>query len=89
MKTSLEIKLKDEKEPTIWARFVEWLNGHNQNPFRPVQQVPKTGTNTEILLSQTQRLKLKDAVESPGERTSETTLIRRAESSQDSASLII
>ena|SRR6266478_4550434 len=89
MKKSLEIKLKDEKEPTIWTRFVEWLHGDAHNPFRPVQQVPKTGTNTEILLSQTQRLKLKDAVESPGERTSETTLIRRADSSQDNASLII
>ena len=89
MKNSLEIKLKDEKEPTIWARFVDWLNGQDQNPFRPVQQVPKTGTNTEILLSQTQRLKLRDAVDSPGERSSETSMIRRADSSQDSASLII
>ena len=34
MKNSFEIKLKDEKDPTIWARFVQWLNGHDQNPFR-------------------------------------------------------
>jgi len=72
----------------MWERLMDWLGGGDKNPFRPVQQVPKTGTNTEILLSQTQRLELKAAVESPAERPSETTLIRRADAGQDSSLII-
>jgi hypothetical protein len=81
MKNPFEIKLKVEEDPTLWERFVQWLNGGKSDGVG--QQVPKVGTNTEILLSQTQKLKLKEAVESPGERTSETTLIRRSDSGQD------
>jgi hypothetical protein len=38
------------------------------------------GTNTEILLSQTQQKNLKAAVESPRLRTSDTDTVRRADS---------
>ncbi len=89
MKHSLEIRLKEEKEPTIWGRFLQWLNGHESQPRRSVLQVPKTGTNTEILLSQTQRIKLKDAVESPGERPSDTGFARKSDAAQESSNLII
>lgn len=89
MKDSLEIRLKNEKEPTVWERFVQWLKGNEGRSLQGVQQVPKTGTNTEILLSQTQKLQLKDAVESPGERTSDTTFLKRADAGQDGSHLII
>jgi hypothetical protein len=52
-------------------------------------QVPKTGTNTEILLSQTQKIKLKDAVESPGAPSSETSFAVKADSNADQSSLFI
>ena len=88
MKESLEIKLIETNEPTFWERIMQWLNADDSQPRRPGQQVPKTGTNTEILLSQTQKMRLKDAVESPGERPSETGFLRRSES-QDNSHLII
>ena len=89
MKNPFEIKLKDEKEPTIWDRFVQWLNGDKGQPRRTVLQVPKTGTNTEILLSQTQRIKLKDAVESPGQPSSDTSFARKTEPGQENSPLFI
>ncbi len=89
MNDSLEIKLKDEKEPTLWERFVQWLDGDKAQADRPGVQVPKIGTNTEILLSQTQKLKLKDAVEGSGERLSDTSFARKEDSQQDSSNLFI
>jgi hypothetical protein len=89
MNNSLEIKLKEEKEPTIWERFVQWLDGDEAQPGRPVMQVPKIGTNTEILLSQTQKIKLTNAFEAPDERTSETSFARKEETEQDSSQLFI
>jgi len=81
MKYSFEIKLKEQKEPTLWERFTSWLNGEAGEQIRPVGQLPQNGTNTEILLSQSQAKRLKAAVEAPLlERTSDTTSIRRADS---------
>jgi len=77
MKESLEIRLKDEKDPTLWERLMQWLGGGQGHASRPLQQVPKIGTHTEILLYQTQKIKLKDAVESPGERPSDTGFTRK------------
>jgi hypothetical protein len=89
MKNIAEIHLKEEKEPTIWERFVYWLNGDASQLKRPVQQVPKTGTHTDILLSQSQKVELKQAVDSPlQERTSDTSLLRRADTGQDSQLII-
>ena len=88
MSYSLEIKLKEPKEPSMWRRFVQWLEGEESLASQLGQQVPKTGTNTEILLSQTQALQLKDAVASPGERTSDTSFVRR-DSSPENLQLII
>ena len=81
MKNSLEIRLKEQKEPTIWERLVQWLHGKAN---APVPQLPKTGTHTDILLSQSQKLQLKQAVESPIERSSDSTFYRKSESGQDS-----
>jgi len=81
MKYSSEIKLKEQKEPTLWERFTSWLNGGASEETRPAGQLPQIGTNTEILLSQSQAKHLKAAVESPLlERTSDTTSVRRADS---------
>jgi len=89
MKHSLEIKLKEEKAQTFWERLVAWLREDAHSASQSVQQVPKTGTNTDILLSQAEKLKLKAAVESPLlERTSDSTMIRRENASQE-GSLII
>jgi len=86
MSNPFEIKLKEEKEPTLWLRLLQWLKGGSR---LPVQQVPKTGTNTDILLSKTQRMELKQAVESPLERSSDTTtLIRRSDAGSDSQLII-
>jgi len=82
MSNYLEIKLKEDKDPTIWQRLRRWLNGGKDQPLQLGQQVPKTGTNTEILLSHTQQVELKTAVETPLlERTSDTTnFVRKSES---------
>ena len=58
------------------------FDGQKDQPVQLGQQVPKTGTNTEILLSHTQQVQLKTAVESPLlERTTDTTnFVRKAES---------
>ena len=81
MKYSSEIKLKVQKEPTLWERFTSWLNGEAGDKTRPAGQLPQIGTNTEILLSQSQAKRLKAAVETPLlERTSDTTSARRADS---------
>jgi len=87
MNDSLEIRLKAEKEPTLWQRLIQWLHGGANRTGQSVQQVPKTGTNTEILLSSTQKIQLTEAVEAPGERTSDTSFIRRSES-QDNQLII-
>lgn len=89
MNNSLEIKLKEVKTPTLWERFVGWLNGDEEQPRHLAAQVPKTGTNTEILLSQTQKLKLQKAFESPGERSFDTGFARRSESTEDSSSIFL
>ncbi len=91
MNNSLEIKLKEDKDPTIWQRFLQWLDGGKDQPLRLGQQVPKTGTNTEILLSQTQKVQLISAVESPLlERTSDTTsFVRRTEPGREGPDLFI
>jgi len=81
MKYSSEIKLKEQKEPTLWERVMSWLNGGASEETRPGGQLPQIGTNTEILLSQSQAKHLKAAVESPLlERSSDTTSARRADS---------
>ena len=89
MKIASDIKLKVEKDPTMWERFVQWLNGASSTGTRPVLQVPKTGTNTEILLSQTQKTLLSEAVEPPGESASDTSFRRKNEQGQEGAQLII
>lgn len=89
MKFAAEIKLKEENDPTMWERFVHWLNGADGSGTRPVLQVPKTGTNTEILLSQTQKIILSEAVESPGGLASDTSFRRKSDQGQDGAQLII
>ena len=89
MNDSLEIKLKEEKVPTMWERFLHWFNGNADHSKLRVQQLPKTGTNTDILLSQTQKMDLKEAVESPlRERTSDTTSFTRKDVGQDSSLII-
>jgi len=81
MKYSSEIRLKEQKEPTLWERFTSWLNVGAGGRTKPAGQLPQIGTNTEILLSQSQAKYLKAAVESPLlERTSDTTTARRADS---------
>ena len=82
MSDNLEIKLKEDKSPTIWQRLLRWFDGQKNQPAQLGQQVPKTGTNTEILLSHTQQVQLKTAVESPLlERTTDTTnFVRKSES---------
>jgi hypothetical protein len=78
MKSSLEIKLKEEKKPTLWESFVAWLNSGSR---QPVLRVPEIKTDTDILLSQTQQLELKKAVESPTmQRDSDSAFIRRSDS---------
>ena len=89
MKDSSEIKLKEEKDPTVWERFVQWLHGNANQLDRSVQQVPKTGTNTEILLSKTQKILLAEAVEPPGEKASDTSFRRKSEAGPNSSELII
>ena len=90
MKYTSQFKLKEEKQPTFWERVLAWCQQVGPSGKPPVQQVPKTGTNTDILLSQTQKLTLKDAVESPNlERESDTSLIRRADVAQENSQLII
>jgi len=85
----LEIKLKEEKNPSIWDRFMKWLDGDDDQPLQLGQQLPKRGTNTDILLSQTQKTRLTQAVESPMERNSDTTsFVKRSDSSQDSSLII-
>ena len=87
MKNSMEIRLKEENEPTIWQRFICWFNGGVKPAGQPAQQVPKTGTNTEILLSQYEQKKLKEAVDfRPFERNSDTSFYRK---SDEGSSLII
>ena len=87
MKNIAEIQLKEEKVPTIWERFIHWLN--NDASGR-VQQLPKTGTNTDILLSQSQKIQLKQAVDSPVlERDTDTSVLRKSDAGQDSSQLII
>ena len=88
MKQSPEIRLKEDQNPTIWRRFVQWLDGEDSEPRRLVLQVPKTGTDTDILLSRTQKLRLTDAVESPGERTSDSSFIRRSDIGGDQGLII-
>ena len=87
MKESLEIKLIEQKDPSLWERFKNWLTAQDTQAQRPGQQVPKIGTNTEILLSQTQKIRLTEAVESPGERPSDTGFVRKPEN-QDSQLII-
>ena len=90
MKYSSQFKLKEEKQPNLWERVLAWWQQAGPARKSPVQQVPKTGTNTDILLSQTQKLTLKDAVESPNlERESDTSLVRRTEAAQENSQLII
>lgn len=89
MSNFLEIKLKEEKPPSIWDRFMQWLNHEDGQPLRLGQQLPKTGTNTDILLSESQKMRLVQAVEAPMERSSDTTsFTRRGDSSQDSPLII-
>ncbi len=89
MSYSLEIKLKEGEQPSMWGRLLRWLDGET-SPMRSGQQVPKTGTNTEILLSQTQARALKEAVTFSGERPADTTtFVKRTDSSQDNSELII
>ena len=89
MSNSLEIKLKEQKQPTFWERFMRWLHGGENQSDLLVMQVPKTGTNTEILLSQTEKSKLTEAVESPLHRSSDTTsFVRKSESGSDSQLII-
>ena len=90
MKYTEQFKLKEQKQPTLWERVLGWWQQEEPSRNQPVQQVPKTGTNTDILLSQTQALTLKDAVESPNlERESDTSFVRRAEAAQENPQLII
>ena len=92
MSSPLEIKLKEEKTPTIWERFLHWLNAESAAAKAPVQQLPKTGTNTDILLSKTQKQELKKAVESPLvdrlSASSDTSFLRKSDSN-DNSNLII
>jgi len=90
MSYSQEIRLKEEKNPSIWKRFLHWLDGEQSQPMPLGQQLPKTGTNTEILLSQTQKIRLEAAVDSPHlGRTSDTTSFVRRDSTEQSSDLII
>ena len=89
MKESFELKLKEDKAPTIWQRLLQWLNADRAQSKGPVQLLPKTGTQTDILLSQNQKLELKQAVEAPLERTSDTTsYLRKSDAGQDNQLII-
>jgi hypothetical protein len=74
MKDAMEIKLKEEANPSpgLWERLRLWLNG-NEDRSSPVS---KTETNTDVLLSKNQRNSLQSAVESPLERSSDTGFVR-------------
>jgi hypothetical protein len=88
MNYTCQFKLKEQKQPTFWERFLAWWQQAGPKTSELVQPVPKTGTNTDILLSQTQALTLKDAVESPNlQRESDTSFIKR-EGAQESSLII-
>ncbi len=73
----MEIKLKEPKKPTLWGQLLRWLAGDKEQPPEPVLQVPKTGTNTEVLLSLTQRESLEAVVDERRGYPSGTTFLRR------------
>jgi hypothetical protein len=75
MKDALEIKLKEDANPSpsLWERLRLWLNGDEDRS----SHVSKTETNTDVLLSKNQRNSLQSAVESPLERSSDTGFVRR------------
>jgi hypothetical protein len=90
MNYTCQFKLKEQKQPSLWERVLGWWQQAGPKTSEPVQQVPKSGTNTDILLSQTQALTLKDAVESPNlQRESDTSHLRRNEAGQENPQLII
>ncbi len=73
----MEIKLKEPKKPTLWGQLLRWLAGDKAQTPEPVLQVPKTGTNTEVLLSLTQRESLEAVVDERRGYPSGTTCLRR------------
>src|SRR6266849_6380064 len=73
----MEIKLKEPKKPTLWGQLLRWLARDKEQPPEPVLQVPKTGTNTEVLLSLTQRESLEATVDERRGYPSGTTFLRR------------
>ena len=83
----MEIKLKENREPTLWERFVGWL--HRNEVAQPATQVPKSGTNTDILLSKTQRIDLQSAVDAPIYPTADTTYFTRRSAKENGGPEVI
>ena len=70
----MQSKAEEQQRLTLWQRFLRWLDGKDGAQEEPIRlQFPKQG-DTDILLSQTQRQKLQQAVEEPMERKSETSI---------------
>jgi hypothetical protein len=72
----VEIRLKEVPTPTLWERFLSWLNDEEEAALPSVRQAPKTGTNTEILLSQTQKSQLQTALDAPPEFMGDTAFFK-------------
>lgn len=66
----------EQRPPNLWQRFLRWLDDKEveQLESRP-SPAPNSGSKTEILLSKTQRIKLKTAVESSN--TGDTRLYKK------------
>ena len=56
---------KDHQARTLWDRLLLWLRDEEPGRISLPQQAPKTGTDTEILLSLTDRQNLESAMGSP------------------------
>ncbi len=88
----MELKLKPpENPPTLWQKLLRWLHGADQQLDSSLLQVPKTGTNTEILLTNSKKDELQRAIDAPMERSSDTTTFfrRKSDGGQDDAPMIL
>ena len=66
----------EQFHPNLWQRFLLWLDDKEvaQLESRP-SPAPNSGPKTEVLLSKTQKIRLKTAVESSN--TSDTRLYKK------------
>ena len=74
--TDMVNKEKTPHSPSFWQRFLLWLDGSASNE-RVRIELPKTHGDTDILLSDQQRKKLQDAVDTPMEHRWDTSFYSR------------